>query len=123
LSEGRRHLTLREADLALKRGRPVEMLLGAVGERGIRFAQIAETRDGVTVQVHEMHRTSADFLDLYEATPLDGDNPEGVVFERTFERLEALIADLKVRYPDQTLAMVNFGVLADEYLDFLKHSR
>lgn len=123
MSEGRRHLTLREANLALKRGRPIEIFLGPIGERGVRFAQIAETSGGLTVWVHEMHRTGPDFLDLYEGMPLDEDNEDaGVTFNETFENLGSLIADLKTRYPGQNYALVNFGVLADEYVDFLKRT-
>lgn len=125
MPETRRHSSLREANLALRRGRPVEILLGACGENGVRFAQIAETADGLTLWVQERRRTGPDFLDLYEAEPLDDEagNPDGVAFEGTFENLDALIADLETRYPDQNYGMVNFGVVADEHLDFLKVAR
>lgn len=56
---------------------------------------------------------------MYEAAPL-GDNTEGVVLEDRFPDLSSALAALETKFPAQNYAMVNFGVLGDEYLDFLK---
>ena len=115
---------MQEAELALKRGKSVEILLGRCGDTlrpGIRFAVLHGAQTGIRLSVHEMLDSgNADFLDLYETWPLDKDgDPDGCVLELEMGNATDCLDRLKQRFPGQTYRMVNFPLWADEYLDLL----
>jgi hypothetical protein len=122
----RRHLEIHEAELAMKRGRPVEIFLGpcVFGERrGIRFAQLEQSPSGVEIFLFEMALAPhIEASDPYELFPLDPDDAgcEGEVWTATFADLKSALSEIHVRYPGSDYRLVNFGVVADEYADYLK---
>jgi hypothetical protein len=123
----RRHLTVREAELALGRGKDVEILLGRCGTQarpGVRFAVLSGAPISVRVAVFEMLTDGAESLDLYEFAPLAEDaDSEGVVAEFEAISVAHALVRLESTFPDHSYCMVNFGVVADEYRDLLDSER
>lgn len=123
----RRHLTAAEAELALGRGKEIEILLGSCGDAsrpGVRFANLSRGENSVRLSVFEMvDMKDPNFLDLYETVPLDGfGDSDGRVIERSMSSISECIAFLRESFPEQSHRMVNFGVLGDEYLDYLRQA-
>jgi hypothetical protein len=125
---GRRHLEIHEAELALTRGKPVEIFLGGCAsgkKRGVRFAQLESLDSGVAVYLFEMaFDPHIEAFDLYELPPLDPDKAghEGEVWTATFADLRSALREVQERYPGSNYRPVNFGVVVDEFVDYLKHS-
>ena len=117
----RRYLTIEEAIAAIGRGKEVEIFLGGfdkAGEKCIRWASFGFNGNKYIGKVWEsIDEGSEDFLDIYSFSPASGewDIP---VNEAESTEFEVVLKELKC--PQDKL--VNFGVVQDEYADYLSKS-
>ena len=127
MGETRRQLTIGEAEFALRRGRDVEIFLGGCGtseQPGVRFAVLSGALQDSRLSVFEVRQHGPDFLDLYEAGPLavDSEDQDGAILVREHTTVSDALDTLADAFPAHPLNLVNFGVLADEYRDYLERT-
>lgn len=115
----RRYLTIQEADSALRRGKSVEIFLGGYefkGEKCIRWASFAVSGDVVIGSLWEaLDQGSEEYVDVYtfESPSGEYDEPVKIVTSKSIE-------DAAIHLGIKELNFVNYGVVQDEYLSYLK---
>jgi hypothetical protein len=121
-SSKRRHLNEAEARAAVSRGALIEQWLGSEerdGETVLRYVRVElERSGGLRVTYHEViDDGGADFFDVYEFTPADPDEPDGV--SSFFTDIDAAFQHCTDCYQARVDRFVNAGVIQDEYADYL----
>lgn len=124
----RRYLSSGEAHAALRRGKAIEVFLGACSRsdcHGIRWVQIRGLPNGCELHLYETADLgSKDYTDLYEFGPLD---PELEQYEPnevlTFSSFEECLKTLETRWPGAPSRLTNEFVVQDEYADYLRRGR
>lgn len=116
-----RHLSASEAERVLNAGRSIEQWLGARVEgadRVLKWLLLAVENDGgYSVTVFEvLDNGGPEFLDVYEFSPLDVDQPYGVT--TTFKDARGALA-FAIGAGADPGRFVNAGIVQDEYADYL----
>ncbi|WP_342077127.1 hypothetical protein [Yoonia sp. SS1-5] len=121
---GRRYLTSNEVEAALGRGKTIECFIGpfsSSGRTGVRHLALKATGKRIELKVFETADLgSPDFLDLGEFGSVNPDVEFGdadVVMK--FDDLAACFSYLEERWHGCTQALVNEGIVQDEYADYL----
>jgi hypothetical protein len=93
--------------------------------RGIRYASVDLVGDIVQLSVFNSEDLgSLEFLDLYEFGPLDCSLELGDADEvSAFPTLEACIAEMRARWPQREIRLVNEGMVQEEYRDYIAGGR
>ena len=121
---GRRYLTSNEVEAALGRGKAIECFIGPFstnGRRGVRHLTMRTTGTKIEIKVFETADLgSSDHLDLGEFGPVNPDVEFGDAdLEMNFGDLAACFSYLEQSWPGCTQALVNEGMVQDEYADYL----
>jgi hypothetical protein len=117
-----RHLSAAEAERALNAGRSIEQWLGARVEgadRVLKWVQLTVEKDGggYSVTVFEvLDDGGPEFLDVYEFSPLDADQPYGVT--TTLKDARGAL-EFAIGAGADPCRFVNAGIVQDEYADYL----
>jgi hypothetical protein len=122
---GRRYLTVREVDFALRSGRLVEAFIGA-GETtevpSIRFICLRGDGKSVTLSHFEVEDLRPDLpTDPYEFPAIKSENVGEPDEEHLFTNWDDCLSFIRGMWPGVDQRLVNFGLIADEYADFLNN--
>lgn len=115
-----RHLTVTDVKAALRRGSPVEQLLGTrldEDDRVLSWIEIDVNRQGryVVSEFQVFDDEIAEFSDVHEFEPFDPDHPYGT--SREFDAADDAL-EYAISLGASLNKFVNEGLIDEEYRDF-----
>lgn len=117
-----RYLMEEQLRTNLRLGKSVEQWLGFKKEEDyttLKWLSIEKKNGNYTVAFIEcFDEGSSDFIDIYEFSLLDPDEPEGIL--NTFISIDDALDFAKSKYNASTNKYVSSGMIQEEYKEYLK---
>ena len=119
-----KYLEIEQLKTSLRLGKTVEQWLGHIDEEDytiLKWLSLEPEPNGKysVVYIESFDDGNADFIDVYEFSALDPDEPFGVI--ETFSSLDEAITFSINEYGALEDKFVNSGMIQDEYLAYLNN--